>query len=155
VIRDLEPEDASSCDAIVAGLPEWFGNETGIRGCAEAVRSQPGLVAEDDGDVVGFCTYEPREPGSVEITWMAVRADRHRTGIGTAILDALVGRLAAQGVRRLLVKTLSERAGPYPPYDRTRRFYLAMGFERVAELDIWGPENPALLLAKPLDAAYQ
>ena len=152
MIRDLELKDAPSCDAIVAGLPEWFGDETGIRDCALAVRAQSGMVAEDHGAVVGFCTYEPREPGSAEITWMAVRADRHRTGIGTEIVDALVARLTLQGVRRLLVKTLSDRDGPYPPYDRTRRFYLAMGFDRVAELDVWGPDNPALLLAKPLAA---
>jgi len=152
MIRQLEPGDAASCDAIVAGLPEWFGDETGIRDCAEAVRAQSSLVADDAGEVVGFCTYELRPPGSAEITWMAVRADRHRTGIGTAIIDALVGRLATQGTRLLLVKTLSDRNGPYLAYDQTRRFYLKMGFLRVAELDIWGPDDPALLLAKPLQA---
>jgi hypothetical protein len=47
------------------------------------------------------------------------------------------------------VKTLSERE-PYPPYAETRAFYRANGFEPVEELDIWGPENPALLLARPL-----
>ena len=152
MIRQLEPGDAESCDAIVTGLPEWFGDETGIRDCAEAVRVQPGLVADDAGEVVGFCTYELRPPRSAEITWMAVRADRHRTGIGTAIIDALVGRLTAQGTRLLLVKTLSDRNEPYRPYNQTRRFYLLMGFVRVAELDVWGPDNPAVLLAKPLQA---
>jgi len=83
---------------------------------------------------------------------MAVRGDRHRTGIGTAIIDALAGRLADQGTWLLLVKTLSDPNGPDLAYDQTRRFYLKMGFVRVAELDIWGPGDPALLLAKPLQA---
>lgn len=150
MIRELELDDTVSCDRIVAGLPEWFGNEAGIRDCAEAVRTQEGLVAEDGGAVVGFCTYEPRAAGVAEITWMAVQADRRRTGIGTAMVEALADRLAARGVALLLVKTLSDREGSYLPYEQTLRFYFAMGFLRVAELDIWGPENPALLLAKPL-----
>ena len=150
MIRDLTFDDAEGCDAIVAGLPEWFGDETGVRDCAEAVRTQDGLVAEDDGTVVGFCTYEPRAPGCAEITWMGVRADRRRTGTGTAIIDVLAGRLAAQGVRLLLVKTLSDRDGSYAPYEQTRRFYSGRGFLPVAELDVWGPDNPAVLLVRPL-----
>ncbi len=151
MIRELQPGDAQACDAIVAGLPGWFGNEQGIRDCAAAVRSQEGFVATGaGGEVTGFVTYEPREAGEAEITWMAVRSDRRRSGIGAALLDALCARLARDGIRSLLVKTLSDRDGPYEEYDQTRTFYLAMGFERVAELDIWGPENPALLMAKPL-----
>ncbi len=150
VIRALQPEDAEACDAIIAGLPAWFGHEQGIRDCAAAVRSHEGFVAtESDGEVTGFITFEPREPRETEITWMAVRADLRRTGIGRELLDGLCARLTGDGVRSLLVKTLSDRDGPDEAYDQTRSFYLAMGFERVAELDIWGPENPALLMAKP------
>jgi GNAT superfamily N-acetyltransferase len=150
-IRTLAPDDAERCDAIVRGLPEWFGDPIGIADCAAAVRSQEGLVA-DDVVVVGFCTFieTEAEPGSAEITWMAVDAGRHRAGIGRVLVDELVGRLAALGVRRLRVKTLSERAGPYPPYEQTRAFYRSMGFRPVAELDPWGPENPAVLLERPL-----
>ena len=45
-----------SCDAIIASLPDWFGLQEGIDECAEAVRTQPGLVCERDGRVVGFLT---------------------------------------------------------------------------------------------------
>jgi ribosomal protein S18 acetylase RimI-like enzyme len=148
-IRPLARGDAEQCDAIVAGLPEWFGNEQGIRDCAEAVRSQGGLGAVDDGELVGFLTWELRDPGVAEITWMAVRADTRRSGIGRALLGALVERLTADGIARLDVKTLSER-DPYPPYAETRAFYRANGFADVAELDIWGPENPALLLSRSI-----
>lgn len=148
-IRDLDPSsDADACDAIVAGLPDWFGEEQGIADCAAAVRSQDGLVAEDAG-VVGFLTWEPVDDAVAEITWMAVRADRRRSGVGGALLAEVVARLRAGGIRELRVKTLSDR-DPYPPYAETRAFYRANGFERVAELDVWGPENPAVLLARPL-----
>jgi GNAT superfamily N-acetyltransferase len=119
-VRELEPRDAAGCDAIVAGLPEWFGNERGIR-----------------------------ERDVAEITWMAVRADLRRHGVGRSLLGALIDRLREEQVRRLDVKTLSERA-TYAPYEETRGFYLANGFESVAELDIWEEENPAVLLRRSL-----
>jgi hypothetical protein len=50
----------------------------------------------------------------------------------------------------LTVKTLSDREDPGPEYAQTRAFYLAVGFVPVAELDIWGPENPCQLLARPV-----
>jgi GNAT superfamily N-acetyltransferase len=149
-IRPLDHHhDAEACDAIVAGLPQWFGHEQGIRDCAAAVRSHEGLVAVDDAGIVGFITWEPRDGGGAEITWMAVRAAVRRTGIGRSLMDALVELLRAGGIGRLDVKTLSSRR-PYPPYAETRAFYRANGFDEVRELDVWGPENPAVLLSRPL-----
>ena len=148
-IRPLASADAVACDAIIAGLPDWFGNEHGIRDCAEAVRSQPGLVAVEGGIVRGFLTWERREATGAEITWMAVRSDDRRRGVGHAMLSALLDRLRADSIDRLDVKTLSERE-PYAPYAETRAFYVANGFVKVAELDIWGPENPAVLLSRSL-----
>ena len=148
-IRALDPErDASPCDAIVAGLPQWFGSEQGIRDCAAAVRSRSGLVATDD-EVIGFLTWEPRGDDAAEITWMAVRADVRRRGVGRSLVAALVDVLRVHGVTRLDVKTLSSR-DPYPPYAETRAFYRANGFVEVEELDVWGPDNPAVLLSRPL-----
>lgn len=147
LIRDLgHAVDAAACDAIVKGLPAWFGAAQGIADCAVAVRSQAGLVADDDHGVGGFLTWEVRD-GIAEITWMAVRANARRRGLGRALLGALVDRLRIDGVGELRVKTLSSR-DPYPPYGETRAFYLANGFEAIAELDVWGPENPAVLLAR-------
>jgi len=149
-IRDLEPRDADVCDAIVAGLPDWFGNEQGIRDCAEAVRSHAGLVASDETGVIGFLTWTlDREEGAAEITWMAVRAASRRGGVGRSLLSAPFERLRAEQVHRVDVKTLSERA-TYPPYEETRAFYLANGFEWVAELDIWDEDDPAVLLSRSL-----
>jgi GNAT superfamily N-acetyltransferase len=149
VIRELTRTDASACDSIIAGLPDWFGSENGIRQCAMAVRAERGFVAEHDGHVVGFLTYVIA-PDEAEITWMAVAADHRGTGIGSSLIDAVITRLRAADIGRLLVKTLSDREDPGPEYAQTRAFYLAMGFVPEAELDIWGPENPAQLLAKRL-----
>jgi hypothetical protein len=53
-IRPLRGADAERCDQIIASLPYHFGQEDGRRECADAVRSQPGLVAMLDHAVVGF-----------------------------------------------------------------------------------------------------
>jgi len=149
-IRQLEPEDAVACDAIVAGLPEWFADEDGIRECAEAVRTAEGLVLDAGGGPVAFVTFEPRYATTAEVTWIAVDAGLRDRGHGTALLDALAVRLREEGVRLLLAKTLSDREDPGAAYAATRAFYLARGFVPVVELDIWGPDNPCQLLAKPL-----
>lgn len=149
-VRPLEPADATACDRIVASLPEWFANADGIREAAALVRDAPGLVVETEGDVRGFVTHARRYARTEEITWIAVDAAARGTGLGTALVSALEAALVEQGVRLLTVKTLSDREDPGPEYAATRAFYLARGFEPVMELDIWGPENPAQVLAKQI-----
>jgi len=146
-IRPLVPADAPRCDAIVASLPHWFGDPTGLRECHEAVRSQPGYVAEIDGEPVGFLTVTRPRDAAAEISWMAVHADHRGSGCGRALIDALIDDLHDDGTSFLLVKTLSDRH-PDPGYAETRAFYRAVGFVPVTDLDIWGPQNPALLLIR-------
>ena len=134
MIRSLDPGDGTACDAIVASLPDWFGLEEGIRECADAVRTQPGLVAEVDGEVSGFLTIARPYPQTPEISWLAVHARDRRRGIGRALIAALSDQLRTNGDRLVLVKTLSDRTDPGPEYAETRAFYLAMGFVPVAEL---------------------
>ena len=151
MIRALDPvNDAAACDAIVRGLPDWFGLEEGIAACALAVRTHDGLVAVDGDEVTGFLTYEHADhDGAWEITWIAVRAARRGHGIGGELVSALAATLPQNGTVR--VKTVSDREGdPGPEYNATRGFYLSQGFSPVAELDIWGPDNPCQVLARPV-----
>jgi GNAT superfamily N-acetyltransferase len=147
VIRELTAKDAKTCDAIVAGLPDWFGDPMGLAECVEAVRSQNGYVAEASGEVVGFLTWIERDRATVEITWMAVRSDSRRRGYGRALVEALIGSARGTGASFVLVKTLSD-THPDEGYAQTRAFYRNMGFDPIAELDIWGPRNPAQLLMR-------
>ena len=149
MIRPLHPRDGAACDAIIASLPDWFGLEEGIRECAQAVRTQPGLVAELDGDVKGFLTIARPYPQTPEISWLAVHARDRRRGIGRALITGLNDQLRTEGNRLVLVRTLSDRSDPGPEYAETRAFYLAMGFIPVAEVDL-DPVNPIQLLALPL-----
>lgn len=146
-VRALTAADAVVCDAIIAGLPAWFGNATGIAECAAAVRAEPGFVVTLDDHVIGFLTVtQPREHAA-EISWMAVDAAHRGHGAGRALVEALVADLQRRGARYLVVKTLSDRDDD-PGYAATRAFYQAMGFTPLMDLDIWGPENPALVLVR-------
>jgi ribosomal protein S18 acetylase RimI-like enzyme len=89
-------------------------------------------------------------PRAAEIYLLAVDPAQHRRGAGRAMVTALERDLIADGVRFLQVKTL----GPSHPdagYRRTRKFYLAMGFEPVEEITgLWPPGNPCLIMMKSL-----
>jgi ribosomal protein S18 acetylase RimI-like enzyme len=151
VIRALSPADAQACDAIVLTLPYHFGHEGGRAECAHAVRTQPGVAAVEEGEVVGFLTLQRHDPKSAEITWMAVRADRRRHGHGRALIEHAVGDLARDGVELLCVLTMAESE----PEDRdtdnyaeTRAFYRALGFVRMRELALEGWDDRAVILAR-------
>lgn len=154
-LRPLRPEDAPACDAIIAGLPEWFGHEGGRAACAEAVRVQRGLVATAGDEVIGFVTLQPRTSVSVEATWMAVRRDRRGRGVGTGIIERLCADLTAEGFRLALAMTSAAVKAPpetlpFPDsYESTRAFWRARGFLPLIELDIWDTDI-ALLSVRPL-----
>ncbi len=150
MIRSLAPGDADRCEAIIRGLPDWFGLEEGIAEARGYLETQSGFVAEEAGEVLGFLTYASELPESAEITWMAVAAVAHRRGIGRALTDALVSAARTEGRQLLLVKTLAG-AHSSPEYMATRAFYRSMDFLPLAVLpDLWGPANPCLLMVRPL-----
>jgi ribosomal protein S18 acetylase RimI-like enzyme len=153
VIRPLAPADAEACDAVVLTLPYHFGNEAGRAECARAVRTQDGLVAVEEGEVVGFLTLERHDPRSAEITWMAVRADRRRRGVGRGLIERAVDDLAPDRVELLSVLTLAESEPEERETDNyagTRAFYRALGFVPLRELALEEWDDRALILVRRL-----
>lgn len=151
-VRALDPSDAPACEAIVAGLPYFFGQEAGVRACAEAVRTRPGWVATRDGEVLGFLTLDHPLPTSPEISWMAVHATARRSGLGRSLVERAVTELAASDADVLSVLTVAE-SEPEPGDDNyagTRAFYRRVGFRPVRELRPEGWAHRALLLVHPL-----
>jgi GNAT superfamily N-acetyltransferase len=150
---EIVPFDASmsdACESILKALPEWFGIPASND---EYIRSLPQLttfVARLRGVVVGFVALEQHFPESAENHVLAVHPDHHRQGIGRALLAHSERWLRSRGIEVFHVKTLGP-SDHYPPYANTRAFYSACGFRPLFETTaLWGPENPALILAKPL-----
>jgi predicted N-acetyltransferase YhbS len=153
VIRALALADAEACDRIVLTLPYHFGDEGGRAECARAVRTQEGLVAVEEDEVVGFVTLKRHDSRSAEITWMAVRADRRRRGIGRALVERAVDDLAHDGVTILSVLTVAESEPDERETDNyadTRAFYGALGFVPLRELALESWDERAVMLVRPV-----
>jgi GNAT superfamily N-acetyltransferase len=142
-------------EPILRALPGWFGVESAIVGYVAAADAGLTWLAVDTSSHarrVGFLTTARHGPASAEIIVMGVLPERHRAGVGRALVAAAEAHLRADGVRFLQVKTLSP-LDPDEGYARTRAFYEALGFVLLEELpDLWGPDNPCALLVKALDA---
>ena len=134
-------------------LPDWFSYEPGLEECAQAVRTQAGLAAEVDEEVVGFATWESRTEDAAEITWAAVRRDLRNGGIGTAIIEALAAELQGRGFSLALAMTSARSKTPdttWDSYEETRAFWRARTFYPLIELDILQSNDIALLQVRAL-----
>jgi ribosomal protein S18 acetylase RimI-like enzyme len=137
-------------ERILKLLPEWFGIEAANRGYVADASRLPSFAAFDGDEVVGICLVRHHTPVAAEIDLLAVPPALHRHGIGRALVDAVVDRLRRDGVRLLQVKTFGP-SGESEEYERTRAFYLALGFLPLEErTDIWDADNPCLISVKPL-----
>ena len=154
-VRRLVRSDVPACAAVLASLPDWFGIEDVNRGYVESLDRLPAFVAVDGDRVVGFLALETHAPGSVEITVMGVDPSHHRQGAGRALIEAALAWCRDEHVRWLHVKT----RGPSTydeGYERTRRFYSAMGFDVLYEsLTEWGPDDAALVMVRYLGGATE
>jgi ribosomal protein S18 acetylase RimI-like enzyme len=88
------------------------------------------MVADDDGTVLGVCSFGPRrQPASNtvgEIYSLHVRPDVTRQGLGKALLDGALRRLAARGCRTCVLWVLRDNAN-------ARHFYEAQGWSFTGE----------------------
>ena len=139
-----------ACAEILAALPDWFGLPESNRKSIEGLSRLPAAVVERAGRVIGFVSVERYGTRAAEIPVMAVHADHHRCGAGRVLVAWVEAWCAEAGVRWLHVKTRGPST-PDPGYERTRRFYLAMGFDPLFEsLTLWGSEDAALILVKAI-----
>lgn len=109
------------------------------------------LVAEQDGEIVGWAAYGPYRDGEVrtadaELYAIYVAPGRYGGGIGQALLQESLGRCEAAGRGSILLRVLKGNA-------RARRFYeragfLADGTEEPFEVD--GVAVPEVRYAKKL-----
>jgi GNAT superfamily N-acetyltransferase len=149
IILKLEPAGSGAiCRSILAQLPEWFGLPESNAAYERTAEAGPAWLALQDGQGVGLMLLKPHFADALEIELLIVRRELHRAGAGRALVDRAVTLARAQGRRFLTVKTRGPSL-PYAPYERTRAFYLAVGFVALEEfIEIWGPENPCLFMVK-------
>jgi GNAT superfamily N-acetyltransferase len=139
------------CRSILATIPDWFGLPASNAEYERLAETGPAVVALDAaGEPVGLMLLKRHFDTALEVYFIAVERGRHRQGAGRALMDHAERIACAEGRRFVQVKTQGPSAG-YEPYERTRRFYEALGYAAIEELDIgWGPENPTLIMVKAI-----
>jgi ribosomal protein S18 acetylase RimI-like enzyme len=149
-IQSWEPRFRDPSQALIDALPDWFGLPESNAGYLRNLSILPSWVACSESTLVGAVTLEQHFPTSFEIHFLAVHPDHHRRGIGRALVTRVEDEARAAGGRWLHVKTLAPSHDD-PFYAQTRSFYEAIGYAPLFEsANIWGPENPALVLVKAL-----
>jgi coenzyme F420-0:L-glutamate ligase / coenzyme F420-1:gamma-L-glutamate ligase len=152
VVEITDPAERSRiAEAILRSLPEWFGIEEATATYITQAATLPTFAVESDA---GFLCLKQHTPRAAELYVMGVRRERHREGIGRALVEAAESWCRAHGIRYLQVKTLGP-SRPSPGYDATRAFYEAVGFAALEELHgLWDEENPALILVKDVASGF-
>ncbi len=108
------------------------------------------LTAELDGPVaVAYYVPEAMTVGTWNVLLIAVHPDVRSQGIGAALMAHIEGDLSRGGARVLLVETSGERT-----FERTRAFYLAIGYEREATIrDFYDAGQDKVVFSKALGGA--
>lgn len=145
-----QSEKQAIARAILTALPDWFGLPDALCGYVKKAGERPLLLFGDKAAPIGFLTLTRHNPHTWEIDVMGVLPQAHRQGIGRALVEAAAEYCRNQGAVFLTVKTLDESAHS-AEYDRTRAFYLKMGFIPLEVFPtLWDEWNPCLMLARCL-----
>lgn len=147
---ELRPSGSGAiCRSILATIEPWFGLPASNAEYEQLAESGPAVVARDEtGVAIGLMILQRHFDTALEVYFLGVDSSRHRQGAGRALMAYAEEVARTEGRRFVTLKTRGPSA-PYEPYERTRRFYEALGYAALEErTDIWGPENPTLIMAK-------
>ena len=147
-VRETE-EKRRIARLILEALPDWFGipeaRDNYIEESADEI-----MVASFDYDTPnGFLCLKETGKDTVELAVMGVLKECHRKGIGRKLFEAAKEIAVEKGYSFLQVKTV--QMGRYEEYDRTNRFYLALGFKEFEVFPtLWDECNPCQIYVMSL-----
>lgn len=134
-IRETTPEtleaDIDAVREVGRTILTWFRISSVEEMIPAEMRYRRTLIAEVEGKAVGFILHGPSdlhpEEGLTEIHWLAVDAAYRGRGVGHALVRVLEEMVARTG--GVIELWTVPDAEYFPPYDSTRAFYRAVGFE--------------------------
>ena len=126
---------------ILEALRDWFEvDESREKYIAESA-DQIFLAAKEADDYAGFLCLKETGKATVELAVMGVLKEYHRSGVGRKLFEAAKSIALEEGYSFMQVKTV--QMGKYEDYDRTNRFYLALGFKEFEVFPmLWDEHNP-------------
>lgn len=153
-IRKMENsrEKAAIARGILSALPDWFGIPESVENYVRESMDMPFWAAFQEKKAVGFVAMKQTGAVTGEIFVMGVLPEFHRAGVGRQLVETLEAHAREAGCRYLQVKTV--RIGQYEIYDRTNRFYMAMGFDELECFpQLWDESNPCQIYVKYIGGA--
>ena len=141
-------EKASICNDILRALPNWFGVESSIVAYVGQVKSMPFYAAFDENKAIGFVALRIHGAYTSEVCVMGILQEYHRQGIGRQLVEVCETFCRESKMEFLTVKTLDE-SRESNSYEKTRLFYLSLGFKPLEVFPLlWDENNPCLFMAK-------
>ncbi len=149
-IIDNDELKSDITDSVLHQLPKWFGVEESIKDYIKGVKGKVFHAVYDSKDVIGFICLKFNNKYTAEIYVMGILEQYHRNGIGKKLVNIVEQYIKDKDFKFFMVKTLGE-SSDYEYYKRTRGFYKNVGFYPLEEIkEIWGEENPCLIMVKHL-----
>ena len=126
---------------VLEALPEWFEIPETREAYIQESADYPLYAAYDGDQPVGFLGLKETGKDTVELHVMGVLKEYHRKGVGRALVMKAKEAAARDGYSFFQVKTV--QMGKYDDYDKTNRFYLALGFKEFEVFPtLWDEWNP-------------
>ncbi len=143
-----ESRKAQISNDVLRDLPDWFGIEESILAYIVGCKSMPMYAIYENESAISFVSLKTHFKTSCELYVLGVLKKFHRQGLGKQLISYAEEEVRKKGVKYMTVKTLS--AGrPNAFYDKTRAFYLGIGYEPLEEFEtLWDESNPCLLMIK-------
>lgn len=143
--RSYQPADRETCLALFdTNLPEHFHSQERDE-FAKFLHAPHGpyFVMEHDGALVGCVGYARERADLAALTWLMVRRDLHKNGLGKFLVFATMRKLSADGDPALLrLHTVPTAVG----------FFEKLGFRVTNRLtDGTGPETGRVEMVKKMN----
>ena len=124
IIRKATVEDLESVNILVSIHRKEFGFIRKVSLACSVDRHEM-LVAESDGEIVGFARYHHRRDTQTTLYDIAVSPAQRLNGVGRALIDALVDESRILGKQMIVLRCPEELPA--------NGFYAHIGFERWRE----------------------
>jgi GNAT superfamily N-acetyltransferase len=148
MVEEVKIGKSDICKRVLDDLPEWFGLEDAKAKYVADVAALPMFVVKQASEVVGFVSLKQHNEFTAELYVIGVKRKWHGKGVGTRLVEAVIGLASRKKLQFLTVKTIAATNAD-PNYAMTRRFYERNGFVPLEVFPtLWMLSNPCLFMAR-------
>ena len=151
IVREVSApvEKAKIVRLILEALSEWFEVPESREAYIRESGSRLMYAAYDEDCPVGFICLKETGKDTAELSVLGVLKEYHGKGIGRELFLKAKEAAVRKGYSFLQVKTV--KMGVYEDYDKTNRFYLALGFKEFEVFPLlWDEDNPCQIYVMSL-----